>query len=240
MFQQINVEFEQNLFHELYYAQLLENVGNGRQIANLCITDSNQIPIVRTTTKYKQPIQYASTVHKKVIDKINMQCNIRINNIMLECYDNSYKTMKYHSDQSTDLEPGSNIVIFSCYENKDEKRTLHIKNKTTNDLFGFIMQHNSAIIFNTTTNRNHIHKIVRNHESNGRWIGMTMRYSSIFVLYTPIPFIGSIELRMCNNDEEKEYYKLRSVENKEIDFEWPKIDCTVSESDLLPPILGFV
>lgn len=48
MFRQNYLEFEQNLFSELYNAQALENVGHGRQIANLYISDNEYVPIVRT------------------------------------------------------------------------------------------------------------------------------------------------------------------------------------------------
>jgi hypothetical protein len=48
--------------------------------------------------------------------------------------------------------------------------------------------------------------------------------------------INGIKLRIYEDDEDHKYYKLRGQENKEIDFIWPQIDYTISESDLMEPI----
>lgn len=236
MFQQFYLDFDNNIYDELRQAQILEDIGYGRNVGNVYLSTSDHVPIVRTTSKYKNPIQRASEIHKIIINKINEQHDINVNNIMVEQYDNSYATMKYHSDQATDLADDSRIFIFVCYENPNKSnRTLAICNKSDNKKYALNMFHNSVTMFDTNINKQFVHKIHREYEDPTKCIILTMRLSKTMVLYTPIPKINGVELRMYKDNENHEFYKLRGRENKETDFTWPQIEYTLSESDLLPP-----
>lgn len=48
-------------------------------------------------------------------------------------------------------------------------------------------------------------------------------------------FEDGTPLQIFNENERREFYSLRSRENKEIDFEYPDLRGTLSESDLMPP-----
>ena len=44
-----------------------------------------------------------------------------------------------------------------------------------------------------------------------------------------------VELVLATSEEKKEFYKLRSEENKLINYEYPPINYTISPSDLINP-----
>jgi len=82
--------------------------------------NNNVYPIVRTTTKYKNPAQCFQDIHLKLTSQIENIANLNqdydFNNCLIEVYQNNYFNMGYHSDQALDLQEGSSIALFSCYE----------------------------------------------------------------------------------------------------------------------------
>lgn len=182
---------------------------------------NSDIPIVRTTRVYNNPVQKFPIEYNKFIEKYNLDTN----NAMVEIYNEKYTKMKYHTDQSVDLDPNSYISIFSCYENPEgEKRILKIKNKMTKEIIGITMMHNSMITFSVSTNHAFLHKIIGNKKSNNKWLGITFRKSKFFN--------HDKSLRMANEQEHFEFYKHKSNENKYIHYDY-NIKYTISPSDLM-------
>lgn len=235
-------------FQELEASMKFENVTLGRQAGNL-VSDIDNIPLVRTTTKYKLPNQPFQNTHITLSKLLGTPTN----NAMVEIYDSRYKSMGYHSDMALDLAEGSNICIFSCYCTSDgEKptlRKLQIKNKDSNDSNDFLeieMDHNSLITFSVDTNSKYLHRIVldSNNDSedkhNTQWLGVTFRQSKTFVQFkNKVPYFGGNEgvneLTMASDVEIKEFYKSRSQENKLVKYVYPVFSFTISEGDLIDP-----
>ena len=48
-------------------------------------------------------------------------------------------------------------------------------------------------------------------------------------------FEDGTRLTLADDEQRREFYKLRSRENHETDFTYPRITYTISESDLMPP-----
>ena len=111
----------------------LEELCSGRFGANL-VADMNSV--VRTTTQFRSPNQLFSPLHTKLITQICHlfpEHDLKFNNILFEEYDDRYRTMSYHSDQSIDLVEPSFIAIFSCYRGtafRNPSRSLFFKKKT--------------------------------------------------------------------------------------------------------------
>ena len=122
----------------------------------------------------------------------------------------------------------------------NNRKPLIIRNK--NDGVGreIVMENNSIIVFSTTTNQQHQHKIVLNPKSYtyaNRWLGITLRLSKTFVKFiNEIPYFNQTDtvVRLANQDELKEFIKLKGIENKETSFDYPVIEYTNSPSDLMP------
>lgn len=196
---------------------------------------------------------------KNELKHMNNNYNININNAMIEIYNNEYKTMGYHTDQMQDLENNSLICIYSCYSNpisysprilriinkletKGNTNKTYIKDLNKQEYEDIKLGHNSILVFSTKWNKEHLHKIILdntngiNNNINSDWLGITFRVSK-----TPVKFINNIpyfkntnkELKLASNDESKEFYKLKSEENKKIDFKYPELYFTISKSDLL-------
>jgi hypothetical protein len=250
MFSKYQLEFDNNLFDELSETTKFENITNGRNGAIL-VNNNNIIPIVRTTTKYNNPAQLFMPIHYNIINKIQTATNIDINfnNALIEIYNNDYKSMGEHSDQALDLANNlsndSYICLFTCYNNPlaTNIRTLKTKNKLTNELLNFELNHNSIVLFSLQTNSNHLHKIIldNNNINNDEWLGITFRLSKTFIKFiNEIPYFTSslgyntnIILKKASKEESKEFYKCRSMENKSINYIWPIINYTISPSDTI-------
>lgn len=144
---------------------------------------------------------------------------------MIEVYTSEYKTMGYHSDLAIDLVEGSSICIYSCYpnysNNSDKKqRKLMIKDKITKEIVEMPLLDGHCVVFNTDTNRKYLHKIVGDCD----WLGITFRLSKTYAK----------DLRLANDDEKKEFFRLRGIENKETDFKWGgNINYTINPGDLM-------
>ncbi len=246
-------------FNDLLQDIKLEPITQGRNGAILCYKIESIVPIVRSTTKYKYQNQTLNKNHEKLKSIIENYTKVPLNNAMIEVYTDKYTTMNYHSDQNLDLEKDSYICLYSCYNNtKPTKyRTLMIKNKETNEEYSIEMEPNTVIIFSIDTNSKWLHKIVLENQNQHQhkdqhkdqhqdqnqnmWLGITFRTSKTLVKFIEgVPYIrNSIGeynvLTLATKDQEKEYYKLRSVENKSKDFyNWPEnINYTISPSDIV-------
>ena len=259
-FYQIMLPLESNLFHELSNSIEFEQVTKGRMGNHLVNVGNMGIPIVRTTTKYNIPAHNFSPTHHKIVDQINntIQNNnledlpsLDFNNALIEIYNQHYYKMKYHSDQCLDMEANSYIGLFSCYENPEElsKKTLRklkIKNKTTEEEFEISLAHNSVVLFSLSTNSKFLHKIVlepapkqNSSEPENRWLGITLRKSKTLIQFKDKQpyFSNGKPLELADETQQKEFYKLRGQENRDMDFVYPELTYTLSEGDLLSPKL---
>lgn len=206
---------------------IFEDMIKGRR-GSILVNDINNIPIVRSTTKYKNKVQKLIANHFELIKSIKKETKIEdleFNNAMIELYTEEYSTMGFHSDQSLDLKEGSYICLFSCYNDIENLRTLRIKNKLTHEINDIILENNSIVIFSLDTNSKYLHKIIlENNKEKSNWLGITFRLSKTFS--------KEIKLKLADEKETKEFYKMRSNENLMTYFKYPLIDYTISPSDL--------
>jgi len=244
MFAKFIIDYSKNLFMELLDSVDFEDITNGRKGANLVDYKNGFVPIVRTTTIYNKPNQKFSLIHYDIINDIKAISGIEdleLNNALIEIYDDRYRSMKFHSDQSLDLAHDSYICIFSCYENpyllEKDMRQLKIKNKTTNECSTLFLEHNSVIIFSTATNQRYVHKIVlESNNTNNRWLGMTFRMSKTFINFVDgISHLNDRVLMVTDNrDEIREFAKYKGIENSVIGYEYQEIYYTISVGDTIP------
>jgi hypothetical protein len=237
----INLEPSTNVFKDLSESITFEKTAKTRQVANLVQSDEHgHLPIVRTTTSYRNPVQSFSPAFLGLGDTIVSAINSKtgtipeFNNAMVEVYEASYQKMGFHTDHAQDLTPDSYICIFSCYENNKDggnPRLLVVKEKQTGTEQVIEMRHGQCILFSTATNALHVHSIMGN-GCKRRWLGVTFRLSKTFVerrgdeLY----FAGSDKLlRRATEEETLEMRKCKSMENSEIEYVWPEMDYTISE-----------
>lgn len=198
----------------------------------------SSIPIVRTTTSHKIPSQRFRAVHSGIIEEIKRRCEsdsvyIHFNNAMAEIYDSRYTKMGFHSDLSLDLAPDSYICIYSCYEDEREPnpRRLITKDKTTGETSEIAMEHNSAIIFSTSTNEKYLHKIVTgSNVTQSKWLGVTFRLSKTFIRYLDgTPYIDDqTVLTLATEQERNEFLRHKSLENKRVGYRYPEIHYTLN------------
>lgn len=236
-----------NLFDELLTSVRFEAVGKGRQGAVLIKIDkTGSIPIVRTTTRYNAPAQRFQSVHDQLAQQIQARASLAIgfNNALIENYTNAYTTMGSHSDQALDLAPESLIAVFSCYkhpESANPSRKLRVELKEScSDNIDIPLTHNSVVLFDLDTNRRLKHKIVLDRSvqmSENQWLGITFRTSKTLVRFRDdYPyFLDDTRLTLANDEQRQEFYHLRHRENNEMDFTYPRITYTISESDMMPP-----
>lgn len=221
-----------------------ENVANGRKGAIIVRPMDGTVPIIRSTTEYKLPATIFSETIDNLIKKIKETVtieNIEFNNAMVEVYNNKYKSMGYHSDLSLDLSDNSYICIFSYYNNGHKTRSIRklvSRNKEQLNKESYIkMNHNSLIVFNTQFNENFQHKIIldQNFENDDEWLGITLRLSKTYIKFVnERPYFSSNdeELVIADHENLKEFRTFRTIENKTKSFKYPKINYTISISDL--------
>ncbi|WP_235036851.1 alpha-ketoglutarate-dependent dioxygenase AlkB [Actinomadura sp. K4S16] len=237
---------EDDLFAELSASARLEDVGKGRRGATLTKVDEAEgVPLVRTTTRYGNPTQRFRAVHERLAQRIRERAALPVgfNNALIESYTNAYKTMGGHSDQALDLADGSFIAVFSCYERPeaDPPRKLIFESKESDgEKFEIPLGHNSVVAFSVGSNRRLKHKIVLNtpaQATDNQWLGVTFRTSKTFVRFRDghafLP--QGARLTLADDEQRREFYRLRRRENNETDFVYPPLTYTVSESDLMPP-----
>jgi hypothetical protein len=243
MFDKFILELKSNLYESLLKSVNLEDITKGRKGANLVDYKNGLIPLVRTTTSYKKPNQKFSDVHYNIIDnikKVTKIKNLEFNNALIELYSDEYFKMGYHSDQALDLAEKSYICIFSCYNDAKTKnlRTLRIKNKLENKHIDILLEHDSIVLFSVDTNKKNLHKIILESfaKSDTLWLGVTFRLSKTYVYFhNELPYFSSNkkELLLASKEQQKEFYKCRSLENSNIEYVYPEIEYTISEGDLL-------
>ncbi|MRH89560.1 hypothetical protein GFY24_19270 [Nocardia sp. SYP-A9097] len=239
--------FEEDLFAELSASALLEDVGKGRRGATLTKTDgSGGVPLVRTTTRYGSPTQHFRAVHDRLAQRIQEVAGLSVgfNNALIESYTNAYATMGSHSDQALDLADESFIAVFSCYRHPEAvppRKLIFEPKGLSGKTFEIPLAHNSVVAFSVTSNRRLVHKIVLGapaRAAENQWLGVTFRTSKTFIRFREghayLP--QGARLTSADDDQRREFYRLRRRENNEIDFVYPPLTYTVSESDLMPPV----
>lgn len=236
-----------NMFAELFSSVRFDDVTKGRLGTVLVDFDETRgIPIVRTTTQYAAPAQCFQSVHVRLATEIQNIASLPVafNNALVEAYSNAYATMGFHSDQALDLQDGSSIAVFSCYrypERANPPRKLVVESKEPGGgRFEVPLTHNSIVVFSLDTNRRFKHKIVLDtsaHPPENQWLGITFRTSKTFVQHRGerMHFEQGAPLMLANDDQRREFYKLRRRENQETDFIYPQLSYTISESDMMLP-----
>lgn len=245
MFEQHIIDTDIDYFDELSKATEFEDIIKGRQ-GGVLVGDADKVPLVRTTTKYLFPAQTFKKIHLTLIKQIQktVKQKVSFNNALIELYDVRYRKMGFHTDQSQDLEDDSYICLFSCYNTDTPKdvRTLHIKDKRTNETFDVELKNNSIVLFSTEINRKHLHKIIlekcSSEKSKELWLGVTFRLSKTFIKFIysrPVFYKNDKPLRIADDDDKKLFYKERGKENKKTYHKYPDMDFTLSTSDLVKP-----
>ncbi|MFC5753122.1 alpha-ketoglutarate-dependent dioxygenase AlkB [Actinomadura rugatobispora] len=237
---------KEDLFAELSASARLEDVGKGRRGAVLTrIDEADGVPLVRTTTRYSSPPQRFRAVHERLAQQIQERAALPVNfnNALIERYTNAYKTMGSHSDQALDLADGSFIAVFSCYQHPEANppRKLIFESKGSDgEKFEIPLTHNSIVAFSVGSNRRLRHKIVLDtvQTTDNQWLGVTFRTSKTFLRFRDghVYLPQGARLTSADDDQRREFYRLRRRENKETDFIYPQLTYTISESDLMPPV----
>lgn len=238
---------EEDLFTELSASARLEDVGKGRRGAVLAkIDDAGGVPLVRTTTRYSSPTQRFRAVHERLAQQVQERAALSVgfNNALIESYTNAYRTMGSHSDQALDLADGSFIAVFSCYQHPGAgpPRKLIFESKASGgEKFEIPLAHNSVVAFSVDSNRRLKHKIVLDtpvRTTDDQWLGVTFRTSKTLVRFRDGHAYLPQGARLLSADDEqrREFYRLRRRENNETDFAYPPLTYTISESDLMPPV----
>jgi len=248
-FRSLAVHTEDNLFEELYSSVHWQDVGKGRQGNVLVKPDAARgVPIVRTTTKYDAPAQCFKPVHSRLAEQIQKRAWLpaSLNNGLIENYTNAYTTMGFHSDQDLDLEEGTHIAVFSCYRHREAARNLRklvVESKEPGgSKFEIPLTNNSVVVWSLETNQRFKHKIVLDKPANAsenQWLGITFRTSKTFIQVRDgqVSFEDGTPLTLADEEQSREFYKLRKSENEGTDFVYPKVSYTISKSDMLPPEL---
>ena len=243
MFQRKILPGNCNLFAELSDSCSFERVGS-RQVAMLAEKTDQGIPLVRSTLKMQQPTQYFRAAHVNLISAIKKLFNeiegLEFNNAMVELYTNSYRDMKYHTDQSQDLKQNSYICLVSCYNNKHENlRELKIKPKNGGLVSTVVLNNNSVVIFDTKDNYLNSHKICLPSPDifDTCWLGITFRCSKTFIKFEQsIPRMlpdGEV-LRLATRSEEIDTFRIKARENLvALEIDYPENNFTLSSGDLI-------
>lgn len=143
-----------------------------------------------------------------------------------------------------DLADGSSIAVFSCYEYPERAnppRMLIVESKEPGgERFEIPLTHHGVVVFDTQANRRHRHQIVLRGPGptlGNRWLGVTFRTSKTVVTYHGgrALFADGADLTLADEERRRMFFAHRRRENHETDFAYPRVDDTVSESDLLPP-----
>ncbi|MER5642568.1 alpha-ketoglutarate-dependent dioxygenase AlkB [Kitasatospora sp. NPDC002227] len=236
-----------NLFAELSASALLEDLGKGRRGATLTRVDATgAVPLVRTTTRYATPGQRFRPLHVRLAQQIQAAAGLPIafNNALIEHYTNAYRTMGAHSDQALDLAEDSFIAVFSCYEHPEAgpSRKLVFEPKAPGgEPFELPLTHHGIVAFSVASNRHLKHRILLDTPAQAPenpWLGLTFRTSKTLLhFHDGHPHLPTgARLTPADDAQTREFYQLRRRENTETDFTYPELTCTISESDLLPPV----
>eukprot|EP00658_Telonema_sp_P-2_P038208 TRINITY_DN27450_c0_g1_i5.p1 TRINITY_DN27450_c0_g1~~TRINITY_DN27450_c0_g1_i5.p1 ORF type:complete len:446 (-),score=77.47 TRINITY_DN27450_c0_g1_i5:233-1570(-) len=248
-FQRLELNPLDDWFTELMGSVEWEDVGKGRQGVVLVKPGTRGIPVVRTTTRYSAAAQCFGPTHDRLAARIREGASLdaEFNNVLVENYTNRYTTMGFHSDQAQDLQNGTHIALFSCYQSPElahTPRKLVVESKGTDGggTFEIPLLHNSVVVWSLDTNRRFRHKIVLDTSGHrlpeNLWLGLTFRTSSTHVQIREdgvASFEDGTPLALADDVQKREFYKLRGAENRSVDFVWPKLGYTISESDTVLP-----
>jgi hypothetical protein len=230
-----------NPFAELLGSVRFDDVTTGRRGAVVVKVEPRGVPIVRTTTSYRAPAQPFGAIHARLADEVRAVAALSqpFNNALVEHYTSAYASMKRHSDQALDLADASSIAVYSCYRDPDRpSRRLIVTAKDSGAAFEVPLDHSSVVVFSLDTNRRFTHAItLRAGAPDNDWFGLTFRTSKTFVRFIAgQPILDSgVRLTLADEDQRREFFRMRRRENDETTFTYPAISYTVSASDLLPP-----
>ncbi|WP_327171323.1 alpha-ketoglutarate-dependent dioxygenase AlkB [Streptomyces sp. NBC_01336] len=238
---------EENLFAELAASALWEDTGKGRRGATLTrIDEAGAVPLVRTTTRYSNPPQRFRAVHERLARRIQEHTALpaAFNNALIESYTRACTTMGSHSDQALDLADDSFIAVFSCYrhgEASPPRKLIFESKRSGGEKFEIPLTHHGVVAFSVDTNRRLRHRIVLaapDRATDNQWLGLTFRTSKTSIRFRDgLPYLPQgARLMSADEDQRREFYRMRRRENKESDFVYPPLTYTVSESDLMPPV----
>jgi hypothetical protein len=228
-------------FDELLESVQFDDVTNGRRGAVLVRADSAGVPIVRTTTSYRNAAQPFRPIHEQLAQAICSSGSLPqpFNNALIEHYTRAYTSMKRHSDQAQDLAAGSSIAIYSCYRDPARpSRRLTVRSKASEASFDVPLSHGSVASFSLDSNRRFSHAITLLAPApDNDWLGITFRTSKTLLRFVDgQPILPNGErLTLASEEERRELFQLRRRENQETDFVYPSLAYTLSESDGLPP-----
>jgi hypothetical protein len=242
------VPTEEDPYPELSASVRWEDLGKGRRGAVLAkVDEAGGVPLVRTTTRYGNPTQCFRPVHERLARQVQEQAGISggFDNALIESYTNAYRTMGSHSDQALDLADGSYVAVFSCYQDRGAgpSRKLVFAAKESDEKLEVPLGHNSVVAFSIDANRRMTHKIVFDASAldapDNPWLGVTFRTSKTVVRFRDgQPYLPQgVRLVPADEEQQREFYRLRRRENDETDFAYPPLTYTVSETDLVPPVL---
>ncbi|MET9922431.1 hypothetical protein ABZZ04_36010 [Streptomyces sp. NPDC006435] len=238
---------EEDLFAELSASARLEDVGKGRRGAVLTeVDEEGGVPLVRTTTRYGSPAQRFRVVHERLARQIQERAALPVglNNALIESYTNAYATMGGHSDQALDLADESFIAVFSCYQRPEAgppRKLIFESKEFEGEKFEIPLAHHSIVAFSVDSNRRFKHKIVLDaaaRATENQWLGVTFRTSKTLVRFRDghVYLPQGARLVSADDEQRREFYRLRRRENNETDFVYPALTYTISESDLMPPV----
>lgn len=255
-FYRLSLDLGPEQLERLSGAVCFEDIAPGRKGNHLVEPSSRGVPLVRSTTPYNLPAQRFNPEHHQLLMAIERAASaapwapktpLTFNHALIELYERSYYKMGYHSDQALDLEEGSWIALYSCYEHPAQRalfRTLMVKDKETNQERAISLEHNSVVFFSLETNSRYAHKIILATPPDQspdalkqRWLGITLRCASTYLRFEQgqpkLP--DGTPLTLADEAQRKAFYKLRGQENKSLRFTYPKLDFTISPADLLMP-----
>ncbi|MEY9927514.1 hypothetical protein ABH926_002148 [Catenulispora sp. GP43] len=236
-----------DVVEELSASVSWEDVGKGRRGAVLVkVGEAGDVPLVRTTTGYGNPAQRFRPVHDQLAQRIQERAALSVgfNNALIEGYTNAYTTMGAHSDQALDLADESSIAVFSCYRHPEAgppRKLIFESKESGGEKFEVALVHNGVVVFSVDLNRRLRHRIVLEgpaENADNQWLGVTFRTSKTLVRFRDeeVRLPQGARLTAADDDQRREFYRLRRRENTEVDFTYPLLAYTVSESDLMPPV----
>ncbi|MFJ7625535.1 hypothetical protein ACIQZN_03455 [Streptomyces sp. NPDC097595] len=239
---------EADRFAELCAATPMEDVGKGRKGAVLTRPDADGgVPLVRTTTRYARPALRFRDVHERLAREVRERAGLpaAFDNALAERYTSAYTTMGRHCDQALDLADGSYIAVFTCYRDPeaDPRRKLVFESKEEPGAgtLEIPLEHNGVVAFSVAANRRLRHRIIADpagRSGDNEWLGITFRTSKTVLRFrAAVPYLPQgVPLTLADEERARAFYGLRRRENDETDFAYPELNCTVSASDLLPPV----
>ncbi|MFJ9417525.1 hypothetical protein ACIRPT_25600 [Streptomyces sp. NPDC101227] len=237
---------EKNLFAELSASVRWEDAGKGRQGAALTKVDAaGGVPLVRTTAQFSSPAQPFRTVHERLAQRIQDRAELPVgfNNALIERYTNAYTKMGSHSDHALDLAEDSFIAVFSCYRHPEcgPPRKLIVETKESDgETLEVPLAHHGIVAFSVAANRRLKHRIVLDapaEAADNQWLGVTFRTSKTFIRFRDgLPYLPQgLPLTSADDEQRRDFFRMRRRENTETDFVYPSLTYTVSEGDLMPP-----